>query len=65
MFQIGFKKQYRTAIFKIVFLRYRSSLGWLSEVMLAHFGEVLDMRITLRISTWEQPGRLLRLLGGA
>ena len=36
------KKQYKTMIFKIVIFRSRSSLGWLSEGILAHFGEVLD-----------------------
>ena len=64
VFQICCKKQYRTAIFKIVSLRYRSSLGWFSEVMLDHFGKVLDMKVTPRISPWEPPGRPLWLLGG-
>ena len=36
--------QYKTTIFKIASLRYRSSLGWLLEAMLAHFGEILDLK---------------------
>ena len=39
------KNQYKTAFFKIASLRYRSSLGWLLEAMLAHFGEVLDPKM--------------------
>ena len=39
--QIYCKKKYKTTIFKIASLRYRSSLGWLLEAIWAHFGEVL------------------------
>ena len=43
--QIYCKKQYKTTIFKIASLRYRSSLGWLLEATLAHFGEVFVSKI--------------------
>ena len=45
VFQKYGKKQYKTALFKIASLRYRNSLGWLLEAMLAHFGEVLDPKM--------------------
>ena len=45
VFQIYFKNQYKTALLKIATLRYRSSLGWLLEAMLAHFGEVLGPKM--------------------
>ena len=44
MVQIHCKKQYKTTIFKLVFLRYRRSLGWLLKAIWAHFGEVLRTR---------------------
>ena len=45
VFQIYCKKQYKTAIFKIVSCRYHGPLGWLLDAMLAHFGEVLDPKM--------------------
>ena len=42
MFQIYCKNKYKTARFKIASLGYPSSLGWLFDAMLAHFGEVVD-----------------------
>ena len=45
VFQKFCKNRYKTALFKIASLRYRSSLGWLLEAMLAHFGEVLDPKM--------------------
>ena len=60
MFQIYCKKQYKTTNFKIISLRYSSSLGLFLEVMLAHFGEVLEMKITPKIvKNWV----ILNLLG--
>ena len=35
------KKQYKTAIFKIVAFGHHGSFPWLLDAMLAHFGEVL------------------------
>ena len=45
MFQKYCKNKYKTTLFKIASLRYHSSLGWLLEAMLAHFGEVLDPKM--------------------
>jgi len=39
------KKQYKTAIFKIVSFRHHGSFPWLLDAMLAHFGEVLGPKM--------------------
>ena len=44
------KKQYETAIFKIVLFRSRSPLGWLLEGILVHFGEVLGSKMSTKIA---------------
>ena len=46
VFQKCCKNKYKTAFFKIASFRYRSSSGWLLEAILAHFGEVLDPKMT-------------------
>ena len=48
--QIYCKKQYKTTIFKIASLRYRSSLGWLSKAIWVHFGDVLGPKWSPKIS---------------
>ena len=42
------KKQYKTMIFKFVLVRSLSSLGWLLEAILAHFGKVLGTKMELK-----------------
>ena len=50
VFPNHYEKQYKTMIFKIFLFRSRSSLGWLLQAILAHFGEVLGTKIRRKVA---------------
>ena len=47
--QIYCKKQYKTAIFKIVSFRHHGSFAWLLDATLAHFGGVLGPKTAPKV----------------